>query len=57
MTRFYEEIQGRKFRLDPVLLSQIREAKNFLEPKKEREVRQKQLFTHLAKCHNHTQSW
>ena len=54
MNRFFTEVQGRHFRLDEVLLAKIREAKNFLEPKKEREIRTAQLFNHLAKCKNHT---
>ncbi len=49
------EIQGRSFRLNETLLSKIKQAKNMLEPSHEREVRQKQLFTHLATCKHHSQ--
>lgn len=56
MNQNVTEIQGRSFRLDENLLSKIKQAKQFLEPKHEREVREKQLFTHSAKCYNHSQS-
>lgn len=52
MTRFFTEIQGRSFKLDEDLLSKIKQAKNFLEPKKEREIRLTQLFNHKAKTAN-----
>lgn len=54
MTRFYTELQGRSFRMDEVLLAKIKQAKNFLEPKREREIRTEQLFNHLATCKNHS---
>ena len=57
MNQNVTEIQGRSFRLNETLLSRIKEAKNFIEPKHEREVRTKQLFTHQAKCRNHSNSW
>jgi len=45
---------GNKFKQNDDLLLRIKEAKKFLEPAREREIRQNQLFNHLAKCRNHT---
>ena len=56
MNQHITEIQGRSFHLNETLLMKVRQAKQFLEPKHEREVREKQLFTHSAKCFNHSQS-
>jgi len=54
MTRFFTELQGRSFKVDELLLAKIKQAKEFLEPKREREIREVQLFNHLAKCRNHS---
>ena len=57
MNQHVTEIQGRSFKLNESLLQQVRQAKNLLEPKREREIRLKQLTTHLAECPNHSNSW
>lgn len=54
MNQHITEIQGRSFKLDDILLAKVRQAKQFLEPSHEREVRMKQLTTHSAKCFNHS---
>lgn len=43
-----------KFKQNDDLLRMVQEAKRFLEPKREREIREIQLTTHGAKCNNHT---
>ena len=55
MNQHITEIQGRSFHLNENLLMKVRQAKQFLEPKHERQVREKQLLTHSAKCYNHSQ--
>jgi hypothetical protein len=55
MNQHITEIQGRSFHLNEHLLMKVRQAKQFLEPKHERKVREKQLLTHSAKCYNHSQ--
>lgn len=43
-----------KFKQNDDLLRMVREAKRFLEPAREREIRQLQLTNHNAKCKHHT---
>jgi hypothetical protein len=50
----WTHIQGRSFKQNDDLLLRIKEAKQHLEPSKEREIRTKQLTTHNAKCSNHS---
>jgi hypothetical protein len=50
----WTHVQGRSFKQNDDLLLRIKEAKQYLEPSKEREIRTKQLTTHNAKCSNHS---